>query len=1471
MNKNESIEQADKKALFIKALLSYYRDFLETDFKNKKKSPKRSILNQKDSEYLSLIVLNNESYPSFYKEMLRKISDYSIDNIDIPKGKHKQFMQEFSKNSQTESAIESLFKVIGKEGGKIQSILNEIKIEAAQIRIEKEFTSDNMEALSSILKKTIIPYLMDKIAELDLKDIDLKEELTDFFCLTIANIYKEALSKINKENVETNDTAKKENKNTASSAVTAELFDTFQNQNGKTGDRLSEIFKRAESNKTTPLNASIKKKITAQKEFENTFTYIRFINYLRSFFNKLPKDEESKDLFEAGYEIRENKNLSNNEELYLYFCDISFDNEKYPLFYIPIELEIDKNAKTKLTLKFAPRAYINKRVFEYISAQFNDRFNRNSNISVGERIFELEDGKKDDFKKMISDILSAASNSFNLNKNIYIDNFDFQYAVNKEFGISISNNLYIALFDKGDEAIVNDYEELLNNFDKDSSLAGIFSDIIIGPDGFISEKEPIVIFDDVDEEWGGMEICDRLVFDNPIPLNREQRKILSAINNDKCKYIEVQGPPGTGKSHTITGIIFDLVLKGKSVLVLSDKKEALDVVEDKITQTMDKNRQGADIQNAILRLGKTGNNIRDILNNNAIAKLQNIIVAYQNKNSEALKKKQIRILTNDLNKEISEFEEISLEKISQLCRIENIYEKRGCPVDIEEILNNKGADDIEDFRKAFLSLKEKTDLSAETKELIDFSIERFQKSAQFLKYLQFIKEILSDINSTRDNRWCEVFFLFDGFCENSFLELERFIKLYSNLKIFGFIPPFPSKKIDKLNGEFAANLKVNKSDFKFSRSVKQLIKFSELCRYALSRQKVFTEKFDFTLDYLKLLSAINKKPDILAVLKDLTQSAADIELLEKKLPKYPNSLKQLGLDLYSFKTMLDNELSALSEADFKQLKKFISLRQETAKYFQHGHCDYKAMTDEIQTLAAEQMSVYLSDKAVNSYQNRKSAIKTIVDIVRKKGKFPKEYFELLKETFPCIIAGIRDYSQYIPLELGMFDLIIIDEASQVSVAQAFPALLRAKKVLVLGDKEQFSNVKTAFASTDANNGYKNNIAANFKTNISQNPIYLSKLQWLDIKTSILEFLEHIRNYGTSLRQHFRSYKEIISFSNKHFYENSLQIMKITDKNIQDIIEFSYTENTAKSKEGLKKNTNAAEVDKIIDELEKMKNNGDKRTVGIITPHTNQQKLLQDRIRRNTNSAYFYDTLKLKIMTFDSCQGEERDIVFYSMVADKENDGLTGIFLKSFDGKNTENDGGSIRAQRLNVGFSRAKEKIHFVLSKKIEDFNGTIGEALRYYNSVLEEAKKQISPSRMQSPMEIKVKEWFYQTDFYKQNGAENIQIEAQYEIGKLFKQLDPSYNHPSFRVDFHLLYKNKENRNREHKIVIEYDGFKEHFIDAGEEINESNYMEHYNPSDIERQKIIEGYGYKFLRINKFNIGENPIETLDKRLKELTR
>ena len=99
---------------------------------------------------------------------------------------------------------------------------------------------------------------------------------------------------------------------------------------------------------------------------------------------------------------------------------------------------------------------------------------------------------------------------------------------------------------------------------------------------------------DVDEEWAEMSMPKRLVFDCPLPLVEEQRKIISAIKHPKSRFIAVEGPPGTGKSHTITAVAFDLILGGKNLLVLSDKKEALDVVEDKLNQALAKVRPSED-------------------------------------------------------------------------------------------------------------------------------------------------------------------------------------------------------------------------------------------------------------------------------------------------------------------------------------------------------------------------------------------------------------------------------------------------------------------------------------------------------------------------------------------------------------------------------------------------------------------------------------------------------------------------------------------------------------------------------------------------------------------------------------------------------------------------------------------------------------------------------------------------------------
>lgn len=569
----------------------------------------------------------------------------------------------------------------------------------------------------------------------------------------------------------------------------------------------------------------------------------------------------------------------------------------------------------------------------------------------------------------------------------------------------------------------------------------------------------------------------------------------------------------------------------------------------------------------------------------------------------------------------------------------------------------------------------------------------------------------------------------------------------------------------------------------------------------------------------------------------------------------------------SFKTFCDNDFTKISAPYFDGLIRFINLRQKIDKDFKNiPILNYANSKKNIEDSVTTQMTYLLDGRLIDFYEYNKATAKALRDIIKAKLRFPKDAFRRLKGAFPCILAGIRDYAEYIPLEPEIFDLVIIDEASQVSIAQAFPALLRAKKVLILGDKKQFSNVKSAQARSDTNKEYLNSLRDCFIKCVSDDGTKIVKLGKFDIKTSILEFFEFINNYKTQLLKHFRGYKEIISYSNKHFYQDELQAMKIRGKTIDDVIKFSFIKHDDKKE--LVQNTNIPEAEFIIFELKKMKEANNNMTVGIITPHTNQQKLLVEMINKLPEKDYFYDKLKLKIMTFDTCQGEERDIVFYSMVATNEDDRLWGVFIKDLNSVDIEEDG-KIKAQRLNVGLSRAKECINFVLSKPIDKFNGSIGEALRHYLFVLEEAKKErgVNEVDQKSKMEPEVMNWFYQTNFWKMN-KDNIFFRPQFELGKYLKQLDKAYNHPNYKVDFLLVYEDES--FKEHKIIIEYDGFREHFKDI-DEINESNYQAYYTDADIYREKVLESYGYRFLRINKFNIGKNPIVTLNKRIENLIK
>jgi hypothetical protein len=218
--------------------------------------------------------------------------------------------------------------------------------------------------------------------------------------------------------------------------------------------------------------------------------------------------------------------------------------------------------------------------------------------------------------------------------------------------------------------------------------------------------------------------------------------------------------------------------------------------------------------------------------------------------------------------------------------------------------------------------------------------------------------------------------------------------------------------------------------------------------------------------------------------------------------------------------------------------------------------DYIGSKAKIESLNTQTLAERIDDRFIDFYNNKKNVAVSVGKIIRDKQRFPIDKFGDIQNAFPCVIAGLRDYAEYIPLERDLFDLVIIDEASQVSIAQALPAIIRAKKVLVLGDRNQFGNVKTTNASKEINIAYMQDLQKAFAEEFP-NPsgTVETKIDLFNIKSSVLDFIEPISNFSIQLKKHFRSYPEMIGFSSKYFYGDSLQVMKIRGKPIEEVIEF----------------------------------------------------------------------------------------------------------------------------------------------------------------------------------------------------------------------------------------------------------------------------------------------------------------------------
>jgi very-short-patch-repair endonuclease len=279
------------------------------------------------------------------------------------------------------------------------------------------------------------------------------------------------------------------------------------------------------------------------------------------------------------------------------------------------------------------------------------------------------------------------------------------------------------------------------------------------------------------------------------------------------------------------------------------------------------------------------------------------------------------------------------------------------------------------------------------------------------------------------------------------------------------------------------------------------------------------------------------------------------------------------------------------------------------------------------------------------------------------------------------------------------------------------------------------------------------------------------------------------------------------------------------------------------------NVNLDEIIAIKEDIQNLIANGFKGTIGIITSFREQKYRMEEILRKELRNYYQLSKKhKLVIWFVGDVQGEERDIVYYSLVEDKtiSNADLRTIY-PVIEGR--ADSIRSLKMQRLNVGFSRAKDTIVIVHSMVLEEYSNTrMGDALKFYRELQENAVDNYIADEtiFGSPAEKDLYNLLIQTDFYKTN-RNKIKIIAQFPIGEYIQKTYNKYI-PKYRVDFLIIF---SHHGKEKSLILEYDGVEYHTKNPNL-ITKHNFSQEYLEYDIQRQLELESYGYSFLRINKF-------------------
>lgn len=343
---------------------------------------------------------------------------------------------------------------------------------------------------------------------------------------------------------------------------------------------------------------------------------------------------------------------------------------------------------------------------------------------------------------------------------------------------------------------------------------------------------------------------------------------------------------------------------------------------------------------------------------------------------------------------------------------------------------------------------------------------------------------------------------------------------------------------------------------------------------------------------------------------------------------------------------------------------------------------------------------------------------------------------VLRDLKPVWLMSPYSVSDSLPLDGDEFDVVIFDEASQITLEEGVPSLYRSKQMIIVGDEKQMP--PTDFFSVAAKGSDPDDL---------DQPDEEEADDWLsDDADSLLT--QGARKLESSLLSwHYRSrYETLISYSNHAFYEGEL--LTIPDKTVQHrergVLRVGASEEAVTfadclfdrsisyhllNKSIYGKRSNRAEADYIARLVKELLSRRAKESIGIVAFSQEQQhsieaaleglaaadsrfaQQLEEAYNRTENDQF----TGLIVKNLENIQGDERDIIIMSVCYAPDADGR---MIMNFGPVNKR--GGE---KRLNVLFSRARMHMAVVASIRYDQITNQYNEGANYLRRFLHYAE----------------------------------------------------------------------------------------------------------------------------------------------------